>query len=326
MKSTHPDILSTAMSAALGQRGVSEGELPMISAEEVKQRIDPTRARKLIEDVLASDFDPAQDPARVNISMGEGHMLLMPSHLGDWAGVKIASVSPGNNALGLPRIQATYLLMDAPTLTPQLLVEGSTLTLLRTPATTAVACDWLAAPDAKTLVVFGTGPQAVEHVRALAEIRDFSSIRLVGRNSEKTERAIEKLRADGIDVERGESGDVAQADVIVCATSAATPLFDGSLVRDGACVAAMGSHEPDRRELDAALMGRSHVIVEDPATAMREAGDVVMAVADGTLQESDLHGLSALVHGATQRVEDRPNVFKGTGMSWQDLAVVAGLA
>jgi ornithine cyclodeaminase len=125
--------------------------------------------------------------------------------------------------------------------------------------------------------------------------------------------------------EAGTAGDVATADVVVCATSAAEPLFDGRLVRDGACVVAVGSHEPGRRELDAELVGRSLVVVEDPAAALREAGDVVQAVAEGRLSPAALVGLAALVRGEVTRCTDRPNVFKSVGMSWEDLAVAAGV-
>jgi ornithine cyclodeaminase len=97
-------------------------------------------------------------------------------------------------------------------------------------------------------------------------------------------------------------------------------------VADGACVVAIGSHEPDRRELDATLMGRSLVVVEDVGTALREAGDVVMALAEGTLGADDLHPLRDLVRGEVTRALDRPNVFKTVGMAWEDLVIAEGVA
>lgn len=249
----------------------------------------------------------------------------MPSTLGPWVGVKVASVAPLNPSRNLPRIQAVYMLMDAETLTPRLLIDGSVLTLLRTPATTAVACDRLAATDASSLVVFGSGPQAVEHVIALRAIRPLEEIRLVGRTPARTRLALEELDSRGVAAQLGTADDVRSADIVVCATSAAEPLFDHLLVRDGACVAAMGSHESDRRELPGQLLGRSLVVVEDRHAALREAGDVVIAVQEGQLSPDSLSELAPLVRGDVTRRTDRPNVFKGTGMSWQDLAVVSGL-
>jgi ornithine cyclodeaminase/alanine dehydrogenase-like protein (mu-crystallin family) len=294
-------------------------------AQEVRARVPPRRARELVEAALAGDFDPATDPPRVHAPAGAGHLLLMPSTLGGWSGVKVASVAPGNPAAGLPRIQATYVLMDAATLTPRAILDGASLTALRTPAVSAVAVDHLAAPDAAELLVLGTGPQAVEHVVALAEVRRFARVRVVGRSAGKVADVIAQVSARGVPAESGSVDHVASADVVACATAAAEPLFDGALVRDGACVVAIGSHEPDRRELDAALVGRALVVVEDPGTALREAGDVVLAVEEGTLDVAALVGLGALVRGEVARREDRPNVFKGTGMAWQDLAVAAGV-
>ncbi|TQM10710.1 ornithine cyclodeaminase family protein [Pseudonocardia kunmingensis] len=303
----------------------SDPRLRFYGAQEVRERVPPRRARELVEAALAGGFDPATDPARVHTPAGAGHLLLMPSTLGGWCGVKVASVAPGNPAAGLPRIQATYVLMDAATLTPRAILDGASLTALRTPAVSAVAADRLAPPGAAELLVFGTGPQAVEHVVALADIRRFARVRVVGRSAARVSDVLAQVAARGVPAEAGSVEHVAGADVVACATAAGEPLFDGARVRDGACVVAIGSHEPDRRELDAGLMGRALVVVEDPGTALREAGDVVRAVAEGTLAADGLVGLGALVRGEVARREDRPNVFKGTGMAWQDLAVAAGV-
>lgn len=295
------------------------------TADQIAERIPAGRARRLIEKALAAGFDPATDPDRINTPAGSGHLLLMPSTISEWTGVKVASVTPDNPDRGLPRIQAVYMLMDATTLTTRALLEGSALTTLRTPAVSAAAANVLAAADAEHLVVFGTGPQAVGHARAFAEIRDLSRITVVGRHHEKVRIVLDELAGLGPDIVAGVADDVAQADIVVCATSAAQPLFDGSLVRDGACIVAVGSHETDRRELDAGLMARSLVVVEDIATAMREAGDVIMAVQEGALTKDALVPIRDVITKVVTRRDDAPNIFKGVGMSWQDLAVAVGV-
>jgi ornithine cyclodeaminase len=115
------------------------------------------------------------------------------------------------------------------------------------------------------------------------------------------------------------------ADVVVCATSARSPVFDSALLREDAVVIAVGSHEPDARELDAPLLGRATVVVEDVATALREAGDVVLAIAEGTLTPVDLVPMRDVVSGAVAVPADRPLVFKSVGMSWQDLVVATAV-
>ncbi|MEG2425084.1 MAG: ornithine cyclodeaminase family protein, partial [Glutamicibacter sp.] len=84
-------------------------------------------------------------------------------------------------------------------------------------------------------------------------------------------------------------------------------------------------HVPESRELDGELVGRSLVVVEDIATALREAGDVIQAIAEGTLLAGNLATIAKLVQGQFTRCDDRPNIFKGTGMSWQDLVVAVGV-
>ena len=107
-------------------------------------------------------------------------------------------------------------------------------------------------------------------------------------------------------------------DLICCATTAREPLFDGAHVKAGALVIAVGSHEPDAREVDDQLVNRAAVVVESRASAMREAGDVIAA----GLPAERLVTLAELVAGA-EIPADRPRLFKSTGMSWED-AVVAG--
>ena len=111
------------------------------------------------------------------------------------------------------------------------------------------------------------------------------------------------------------------ADVVVCATSARSPVFDSALLRNDVVVAAVGSHEPNARELDAPLLNRATVVVEDVATALREAGDIVMAIADGAMTADDSVSMRDVVTGAVTLPGDRPLVFKSVGMSWQDLVV-----
>lgn len=305
------------------RQALPEG-LPFLSAEEIRRQISPEQARRSIEDTLLTDFDPADDPARSRVLAGKGHLLLMPSVLGDVVGVKIATVSPANPARGVPRIQAVYLLLDSETLTPRAMLDGSVLTALRTPAVTATACNRLSSSAAERLVVFGSGPQAAEHIVAMSLIRPLSDIRLIGRHPERTRATLKQLAHRGLEVAPGSLRHVEDADIVVCATSAAEPLFAHDLVKKGVCVAAIGSHEPTRRELPGKLIRRSEVFVEDRKTAFREAGDIILAAEDGYIapESSNLHDLSSLVRGKSHRSEDRPNVFKGTGMSWQDLAVV----
>jgi ornithine cyclodeaminase len=252
----------------------------------------------------------------------------MPSEAGGWFGVKIATVAPGNAARGLRRVNGTYILHDSATLTPVAILDGVALTTLRTPAVAVAAClDRLRCLARRRvtglrLVIFGTGPQGEGHggtIRAHARVADVTAVTRGG--GEPPAWADRHLAAE----EPAVAERVRAADVVVTATSAREPVFDGRLVRDSAVVLAVGSHEPTARELDASLMGRATVVVESRDVALREAGDVVLAVREGALDPGSLLTLTdVLRHGAPVR-PDRPMVVKTSGMAWQDLAVAVAV-
>jgi ornithine cyclodeaminase/alanine dehydrogenase-like protein (mu-crystallin family) len=277
--------------------------------------LGPAGAVRAITDALRGGLDPATDPPRAAVGLSHGQFLLMPSEVPAAAGVKVVTVAPDNPARGLPRIQAVYLLFDRETLALRAVLDGTALTTLRTPAV-SVAAVLPALPDRPLRVaVVGAGPQAVGHVATLAAVRPLAGAAHLVRDPSRTPLAAVRLGSADADEA------LQAADVVVCATSARAPLFDSSLLRDDVVVVAVGSHEPDARELDAPLLGRATVVVEDVATALREAGDVVLAIAEGALTAADLVPVRDLVTGAVPPPADRPLVFKSVGMSWQDLVV-----
>jgi ornithine cyclodeaminase/alanine dehydrogenase-like protein (mu-crystallin family) len=292
-----------------------------IEAEKVSALLPMRAAIDSLEAALAAGLDPSADPPRDVIDTRRGQLLLMPSEMADRVGVKIVSVAPGNAGLGLSRIQGMYLLMDAETLAPVALLDGIAITSLRTPAMSAVAVRHLAAADASRLVVFGTGPQAWGHVEALRAVRPVTEVVVVGRDAGRAQSFADRLTGTGVLATLGSPDAVAEADLVVCATTSGDSLFDGRLIRDRACVVAVGSHEPDRRELDAQLLGRASVVVEEVATALREAGDVVLAVAGGALDPTGMVTVSDLVTGRASVDPALPSVYKSVGMAWQDLVV-----
>lgn len=282
--------------------------------------LGPAAAVEAIGNALRGGLDPAADPPRVPVGLTRGQFLLMPAEAGAAAGVKVATVAPGNPARGLPRVQAAYLLFDAATLALRAVLDGTALTTLRTPAV-SVAALLPRLPDRPLrAAVVGAGPQAVAHAATLAAVRPLADLTHLVRDPSRT-----PLVALALGTPAAEEV-LRAADVVVCATSARSPLFDSALLRDDAAVVAVGSHEPDARELDAALLGRATVVVEDVATALREAGDVVLAVAEGALTPADLVPLRDLLAAGAAGPADRPLVVKTVGMAWQDLVVATAVA
>jgi len=275
---------------------------------------------------LADGLDPAADPARAVLPVAAGQLLLMPSQTAGHVGVKIVGVAPDNPARGLPRIQGSYLLLDALTLRPVAIIDGAALTTLRTPALSLAATRLLAPERTRRLVIFGAGPQAAGHLRALHGVLTPDSVTVLSHSAERAAALAGAARRDlGVAARAATAGgiaaEIAAADVIVCATTAVRPLFAADDVRPGALVIAVGSHEPDVLELPPPLLAGAQVVVEDPATAAREAGEVVTAIREGLLDPSALVGLADLVTGRAAADPDRTRVFKSVGMGWEDLVV-----
>jgi ornithine cyclodeaminase/alanine dehydrogenase-like protein (mu-crystallin family) len=298
--------------------------LPYVDAALLAERVPPAAAAAALRAALLGGLDPAAALARQAVPVQAGQLLLMPAEDARHLGVKLVTVAAAP-VPGQPSIAGVYVLFDAVGLQPLAVIDGAALTALRTPAVSAVAVAELAAPDAEHLVLFGTGTQAWGHVAALRHVRPLRTVSVVGRDRERCQRFVGRVRDSELDARIGQPDAVRSADVVVCATTARTPLFDGTCVPDAACVVAVGSHERQARELDGALLGRAGaVVVEDVSTALREAGDVVLAVAEGVLDPADLVCLADLVAGRTAH-RPGPTIFKSVGMGWQDL-VVAVLA
>ena len=293
--------------------------LPYLDEDTVFRLAPWADAVRAIEGVLLDGLDPADAPQRSFVDVAHGQLLLMPGVTPTGVGVKLATVAPANPDLGLPRIQAVYARFDPVTLAITALLDGTALTTVRTPAVSAAAIEHLAIPSAHRLVVFGAGPQAWGHVQAIRAVRPVDEVVVVARRRTAAEDLARRISDSGTDARAGAPEDVAAADIVACATTARSPLFDGSLLPAHACVVAVGSHEPEARELDAETLRRAgRVVVEDAAVAMREAGDVILAVASGDLAEDDLIGLRDAV-GLDP--DENGSVFKSVGMGWQDLAV-----
>lgn len=297
--------------------------------------VDEGSIRRAVDAIRAAIVDGADRTTarRTVLPVAAGELLLMPAESRRAVGTKVISVAHHNAERGLPRIQGTYLLMDAATLTPVWQTDAAALTVLRTTAVTMAGVETLLAHTSRTSVaralVWGTGPQAERHVAALAELGLADTCTIAGRSPASVERVVSAARASCADmaVAAARNGDVAGADLIVCCTSATSPLFDdgvGAALRDDVIVAAIGSHRPDERELPTGLMGRASIVV-DGTSAIDTAGDVRIAVAD-LGRSLTVVTLGDVLRGATLPAVTGPYVFKTVGEAWQDLAVAESLA
>ena len=272
----------------------------------------------------------ATAPARTFHTVPDGNgndaaFLLKPGWVaGKIIGVKAVTVFPDNGAQDLPMVQAGVLLFDGVTGSLVGACEANTLTTRRTAAASAVAAKRLARPDARRLLVVGTGALAPMAVQAHSHVRDYETIGVWGRNADKAAAVVDAVAAEGLTAEIVEDldGAVAGADVISCVTGATAPLVRGALLQPGAHVDLIGGFSHEMREADDDVIRRASVFVDTYDDAAL-AGDIAQPMEAGLLRRdgllADLAELVAGTHpGRTS--DEEITMFKSAGTALEDLA------
>jgi ornithine cyclodeaminase/alanine dehydrogenase-like protein (mu-crystallin family) len=267
-----------------------------------------------------------------------GLMALMPSYLPPPAGqaaeepgygVKAICITPGNPALGQDTHQGVVLISSAQTGEPLALVNASALTEIRTAAVSALATSLLARPDATEVAVIGTGVQARAHVQALAACRELTAVRVAGREPGRARRfAAEAGALVPVPVTAHDSaaGALAGAGIVVTATTSAVPVLEHGWLAPGTHVNAVGACLPQAREIDTATMAAAALFVDSRESAAHEAGDVLLAMADGAIGPAGIRAeLGEVITGAApgRRDDQEITLFESLGLGVEDLAAAA---
>ena len=269
---------------------------------------------------------PLRHSHRVDVPGGEaGTVLLMPAwRSGRRFGLKTVSIFPGNAALGLPGLHATYTLFDAATGVPLAQLDGAEITARRTAAASALAASYLARGDASSLLIVGAGRVGSLLAQAMQEVRPLRSVTVWNRDPLRAQQLAAGLATQGFNARATDHLERAacEADIVSCATLSHTALIRGTWLRPGTHLDLIGSFMPAMRESDAQCFARASVFVDTPE-ALAKAGDVLQAVSEGAFSAEQLQGtLAQLCRG------ERPGrtaalqitLFKSVGTALEDLA------
>jgi ornithine cyclodeaminase/alanine dehydrogenase-like protein (mu-crystallin family) len=268
-------------------------------------------------------------PVRLPINTLHGVTLFMPAFIDDGGagqlGQKIVSVYAANRAQGLPVIHALVTVIDAMTGVPTALLDGTYLTALRTGAVSGLATDLLAQPTAHVLTIIGAGGQAACQIEAVCAVRPITTVNIISRGESAAALVSQLAAADParryVVANDAREQAIRAADVIVTSTASREPLFDGAWVRDDAHVNAIGAYRHDMREVDAVLLNRADVYVDQRAAALEEAGDLLIPDQAGEWPLSRIAGeLSELVLGTLRPDRSRLTFFKSCGLAVEDIA------
>lgn len=267
-------------------------------------------------------------PLRANIDVPKesGQNLYMPGLVSsaDALGVKIVSVYPKNNKIGLESISSLMIVQDQNTGQVVSIMDGKYLTKLRTGALSGAATDLLARKNSRSFALIGTGGQARTQLEAILNVRDIKEVRVAGRNKEKAQKFVDQMQEEfkekfdfNIFVAKNANEAVIDADIITTVTTAKTPVFDGKLVKKGAHINGVGSYNPVMQEIHPYILKKADKIYVDTRDGvLNESGDFLIPIKNGEFSEQDVFGeLGEVILGEVLARENENEItfFKTVG-------------
>lgn len=303
------------------QRNEAMSGLPFIDAAAI-ERVATIPA--LITKLRRAFAGGVVAPARQSYDLpGDATLLTMPAwrENGD-TGIKIVNVQPHAS----PSVRAIYILIRARDGSVRAILDGAMLTARRTAAASALAADFLARPDARTLLMLGTGSQAPHLIEAHCSVRPIERVLIWGRDPGKAQLLAADVARTGIEARAVTShlDALPLADIISAATLSTLPLIEGERIKAGAHIDLVGAFRPDMCEADPHSFQRARVFVDTREGALHEAGDLLQAMRAGALQASDIEAelseLCAGKHSGRAGDSEAVTLFKSVGTSIEDLA------
>lgn len=289
-------------------------------AVSMKQAVDAVRASFL-------DLDDGQFEMPPRTVLSDGRFLVMTAHHLPTRSAMVKTLSL-NFESRTPSILGTVTWSNLDD-DLQVVADASAVTTLRTGAVSGVATDLLARQDASTCAVIGAGAQAADQVRAVHAVRPLTELTVADMDLARADVLAQTLADElGSTVKIGTSDDaeaaVGDKEIVCCATTARTPLFPLEALATRVHVNAIGAFRPTMREVPDELLAEAHVVVDERAAALEEAGEIIHAIDAGVIQTSDLYELGhALRH---PRPDADRTVFKSVGVAVQDWAIANDLA
>ena len=298
----------------------------VLSAVDVRALLDMPACMRAVEDGLVSAAKgEILQPLRMMVRSIDGNsvLALMPVHRsGEHPiyGLKSVAIFPGNSARGLDPHQGTVTLFDGSSGRPVAMLNAEPITAMRTAATTAIATRTLARADGRPVAIIGAGHQARAHLEALRAAGFGDDVRIASRTFEHARRLAEEMGASAREsVEEALYG----AGVVVTVTNSREPVIRREWLATGAHVNGVGSCFPETRELDSATMAAGTLFTDRLESLKSEAGDYVIARAEGKLApDHPVVEIGRVLTGdhPGRQSDEELTVFKSLGIAIEDLA------
>ena len=263
-------------------------------------------------------------------SGNKGQWLTANSPVDGFFGSKFSAVFPKNPSAGNPATISTISLYSSETGELIALVAANILTSIKTAASAAIATDLLARKDASRLCIIGTGLQAFDQALAIRQVRDVREVIVFDLDHKRAEKFVASLEAvEGWDIKTtvAQSADaaVAEADIVCTCTTSRKPVFNGSALKPGTHINAIGSYSPDMQEIDCETVMRAGCVTTEHVDGLwAAAGDLIIPREKGLIDESKVNGsVGDLLKGTISgRVGDSTiTLYESVGSAVLDLAI-----
>jgi ornithine cyclodeaminase/alanine dehydrogenase len=232
--------------------------------------------------------------------------------------------------LGLPTIQGVVVLSDGANGYPLAVMDSIEITIQRTGAATGVAAKHLAKSDSKTVTICGCGNQGRISLRALTKVLPIERVWAYDRDQEQTQKFASELAGE-LRIEIKAVGDlrtaVRQSDVCITCTPSKQPFLKEDFVTPGTFIAAVGADNPEKQELEPALLSRNKVVV-DVLEQCSSIGELHHALDAGVITIEEVYGeLGEVIAGVKpgRTSSDEIIIFDSTGMALQDVVTAAAV-
>ena len=235
--------------------GARPGEILVVSKEEVEALLTPAACLERCLDTfrwVGEGLVEQENPANLYVTdrsgpeppYGHGVIQSFPAMVRPIgrAAVKWLSSFRNNPLRGLPAISALDLVTDIETGMPLALVDGTSVTNMRTGGHSAVGAKYLARADSSRVAVIGCGNEGRTHLLALDELFDLSGVSAFDIHPETLARFASEMEAKAgvpVTAASGVEEAAAQADIICVVTTARQPVLLESWVPEGAHVCAV---------------------------------------------------------------------------------------
>lgn len=303
-------------------------ELTILTEQELRQCVGLDDA---LVDTIATGFKAlasggAASAPTMRLSLGGDNSQIhaKAAYLRDTSSFAL-KVGPSSSAPG-----GALMLFDAASKQIEtLLLDNGYLAKLQAAAAGALAARHLSRSNARVAGILGAGPHAYRHAEALFLARDIDRVLLWDTDASAAEalgQRIKQAHGAAVEILDGAEPVVRQADIVVTATPARSPIVQVGWLHPGLHITAVGANTGDKNELAPEVLAEADLYVADSREQCRWSGELNHAIGAGLINEGDrIIELGEIICGLQGgRVDDEEiTVVDLTGTGVQDAAVAA---